>query len=347
MSNPGTDYHNRTCCAASRDAMPGNQTDQGNYNPTVSGHSYASLEVPKTGSKLSPDTSKASFDESMIKVPGGQFLMGTDYPRGFQSDGEGPVREVVVDPFYIDATTVTNAQFSKFIDATGFLTEAERFGWTFVFYDFISQETAKSVTQAIAGSEWWRRVDFGDWKHPDGPDSSIEDRMDHPVTQVSWLDAQAYCSWAGKRLPTEAEWEFAARGGLSQQIYPWGNDLVPNGEYMCNIFQGTFPEQNRMLDGFAGTAPVTSYQPNEFGLYCVSGNIWEWCADNWSPTFHRHPDAPLDNPTGPPEGTSRVIKGGSYLCHASYCNRYRNGARTSNTPDSTTGNLGFRCARSL
>jgi formylglycine-generating enzyme required for sulfatase activity len=137
----------------------------------------------------------------------------------------------------------------------------------------------------------------------------------------------------------------AARGRVSQQIYPWGDDLVLDGKYMCNIFQGRFPDENRELDGFAGTAPVTSYEPNGFGLYCVSGNVWEWCADNWSPTFHQQHDASRDNPIGPPEGASRVMRGGSYLCHASYCNRYRNGARTSNTPDSSTGNLGFRCAR--
>lgn len=337
--------HDCACCAASRDSIPEQESDRTTENLTAPGRSDAGTEGAVASSGLSADAPKAPFDDSMIKIPGGQFLMGTDYPRGFPLDGEGPVREVGVDPFYLDATTVTNKQFQDFIDATGFETEAERFGWTFVFHDFISEETAKTVTQAVAGSEWWRRVDLGDWRHPDGPDSSIEERMDHPVTQVSWLDALAYCDWAGKRLPSEAEWEFAARGGVSQQMYPWGEELVPDGKYMCNIFQGKFPEENRMLDGFAGTAPATSYEPNEFGLYCVSGNVWEWCSDNWSPTYHQHPDAPRDNPTGPSEGASRVMKGGSYLCHASYCNRYRNGARTSNTPDSSTGNLGFRCAR--
>ncbi|MBT3942007.1 MAG: formylglycine-generating enzyme family protein [Chloroflexi bacterium] len=337
--------HDRACCAASRDAIPEHESDRDTENLTAPGRSDVDAEGVAMDSGPSADAPKAAFDESMIKIPGGQFIMGTNYPRGFPLDGEGPVREVGVDPFYLDATTVTNAQFAEFIDATGFETEAERFGWTFVFHDFISEETAKTVTQAVAGSEWWRRVDLGDWLHPDGPDSSLEGRMDHPVTQVSWLDAQAYCNWAGKRLPTEAEWEFAARGGVSQQMYPWGDELVPDGKYMCNIFQGRFPEENRMLDGFAGTAPVTSYEPNEFGLYCVSGNVWEWCQDNWSPTFHQHPDVPRENPIGPPTGASRVMKGGSYLCHASYCNRYRNGARTSNTPDSSTGNMGFRCAR--
>jgi formylglycine-generating enzyme required for sulfatase activity len=327
--------------------MPGEEPERQTGNLTAPGRSdlEGGATAAITGSRLPVGAPGAPFDDSMIKIVGGEFLMGSDYPRGFPLDGEGPVREVGVDPFYIDATAVTNARFAEFIDATGFQTEAERFGWTFVFHDFISEETAKTVTQAVAGSEWWRRVDGGDWRHPDGPDSSLEGRMDHPVTQVSWTDALAYCEWAGKRLPTEAEWEMAARGGVSQAMYPWGDELVPDGVHMSNVFQGRFPTENRASDGYAGTAPVTSYEPNGFGLYCVSGNVWEWCADNWSPTFHQHPNAPRDNPKGPPGGASRVMKGGSYLCHSSYCNRYRNGARTSNTPDSSTGNLGFRCAR--
>lgn len=339
--------HDCACCAASRDSIPEQPGDRQTDNLTAPGRVDIGSGAATGESRLPVNGPKVPFDDSMVKIPGGEFLMGTDYPRGFPLDGEGPVREVGVNPFYIDATAVTNSQFAEFIDVTGFQTEAERFGWTFVFHDFISEEMAKGVKQAVAGSEWWRRVDGGDWLHPDGPDSSIAGRMDHPATHVSWTDAQAYCDWAGKRLPTEAEWEIAARGGVSQAMYPWGEELVPDGKYMCNIFQGRFPDENRELDGFAGTAPVTSYEPNEFGLYCVSGNVWEWCADNWSPGFHQLPDASRDNPIGPPDGASRVMKGGSYLCHASYCNRYRNGARTGNTPDSSTGNLGFRCARNV
>ena len=340
--------HN-SCCAVSRDGGaspdPGGQT---NRQTALGRDELTAAGSPgESSSSLSPVAPRAAFDDSMIKIAGGQFLMGTDNQRGFPLDGEGPVREVSVDPFYIDSTTVTNVRFAEFADATGYTTDAERFGWTFVFYDFVSEETAKSVDQAVAGAEWWRRVDGGDWRHPDGPDSSIEEREDHPVTHVSWFDALAYCEWAGKRLPTEAEWEMASRGDLSQAIYPWGDELVPDGRHMCNIWQGRFPVENRLSDGFAGTAPVTSYEPNGFGLYCVSGNVWEWCADNWSPSFHQNPDAVWDNPKGPATGNSRVMKGGSYLCHASYCNRYRNGARTSNTPDSSTGNLGFRCVRDL
>jgi formylglycine-generating enzyme required for sulfatase activity len=169
--------------------------------------------------------------------------------------------------------------------------------------------------------------------------------MDHPVIHISYRDAVAYCEWAGKRLPTEAEFEFAARGGLVQQRYVWGNELTPNGEHMCNIWQGDFPKANSAEDGYVGTAPVFAYQPNGFGLHHMAGNVWEWVYDWWSPDFHVN--GPRSNPIGPPHGERKVMRGGSYLCHDSYCNRYRVAARTSNTPDSSTGNLGFRCARDV
>lgn len=268
--------------------------------------------------------------------------MGTDDEIGFPADGEGPIREVTVGPFLIDRHPVTNAQFADFVHATGYVTEAQQFGWSFVFALFVKKKHLhKGVARKVPGLDWWYGVTGAYWEKPEGPGSNVEDRQDHPVVHVSWADAAAYAEWAGKQLPTEAEWEFAARGGLVQKRYVWGDELTPNGTHMCNIWQGDFPRINTRDDGFAGTAPVDAFPPNNFGLYGMAGNVWEWCADWWSTTYHV--DGPRDNPVGPPQGTARVMRGGSYLCHDSYCNRYRVAARTSNTPDSSTGNLGFRC----
>ena len=279
--------------------------------------------------------------KEMAHIPGGAFLMGSDDGAGFTADGEGPVREVEVSPFFIDETAVTNAQFGRFIRATRYRTEAERFGWSFVFHSFVPPELARSVTQAVADAPWWWKIDGANWRRPEGPGSGIARRRDHPVVHVSWNDAQAYCRWAGKRLPTEAEWEMAARGGLEGRRYAWGDALTPDGRHKCNIWQGDFPNANTEDDGYVGIAPARSFDPNGFGLYNVSGNVWEWQSDWFSPTFHRR--GTRVNPAGPSAGASRVIKGGSYLCHDSYCNRYRVAARSANTPDSSTGNLGFRC----
>jgi formylglycine-generating enzyme required for sulfatase activity len=179
---------------------------------------------------------------------------------------------------------------------------------------------------------------------PEGPRSTIEDRADHPVVHISWNDAGAFCEWADVRLPTEAEWEYAARGGLVGSRFPWGDELEPSGEHLMNVFQGTFPTNNDEADGYAGTAPVHAFKPNGYGLYQMTGNVWEWTADWFGPTYYRV--SPREDPTGPEAGAARVMRGGSYLCHESYCNRYRLDARSSITPDSSTGNLGFRVARS-
>ncbi len=277
----------------------------------------------------------------MAYVPGGSFVMGSDDDEGFPADGEGPAREVALSPFFIDRAAVTNAEFGRFARATRYVTDAERFGWSFVFHSFVSPKVARAVTQAVAEAPWWWKIDGACWRRPDGPGSGIGRRMDHPAVHVSWNDAQAYCRWAGKRLPTEAEWEMAARGGLPQKRYSWGSELTPGGRHMCNIWQGEFPDLDTAEDGYAGSAPARSFDPNGFGLYNVAGNVWEWQSDWFSPTFHR--SGALRDPTGPPTGASRVIRGGSYLCHDSYCNRYRVAARSSNTPDSSTGNMGFRC----
>ncbi|MFI9531244.1 formylglycine-generating enzyme family protein [Micromonospora rosaria] len=282
----------------------------------------------------------------MIAIPGGPFRMGGDDPDQFPSDGEGPVRTVTLSPYLIDATAVTTAQYATFVKATGYVTDAERFGWSFVFHLLLTAEAERHVLDGtIPGAPWWRAVRGADWRHPDGPGSDLTSRQNHPVTHVSWNDATAYATWIGKRLPTEAEWENAARGGLDQATYPWGNELTPRGQHRCNIWQGTFPTHNTREDGHVGPAPVKSYRPNGYGLYNTSGNVWEWCADWWSTTWHAEdrPDTRTD-PRGPATGQARVVRGGSYLCHESYCNRYRVAARTSNTPDSSTGHTGFRCA---
>ena len=306
-------------------------------------------EQPTTATAVAaakPQAANGSID-GMSLIPGGEFLMGTDDPVGFAADGEGPIRSVRVNPFYIDACAVTNNQFDAFARDTGYKTEAERFGWSFVFHMFVGIKARRAYRGQVPDARWWWGIDGAYWRRPEGPGSNLKRRWNHPVTHISWNDASAYCEWAGKRLPTEAEWEFAARGGLAQKRYAWGDELTPGGEHRCNIWQGVFPDENSADDGYKSTAPVDAYEPNGFGLYNVAGNVWEWTRDWFSPTFHIETgniDGPINNPQGPPSGASKTIRGGSYLCHDSYCNRYRVAARTSNTPDSSTGNLGFRCA---
>jgi formylglycine-generating enzyme required for sulfatase activity len=267
------------------------------------------------------------LQDTMVLLEGGEFLMGSDASDSIPADGEGPVRPLTVEPFWIDSVTVTNERFAQFVDATGHTSDAENGGWSFVFGGLLPDDFPD--TRGAAQAPWWRQVHGACWRHPEGPDSSIDERLDHPVVHVSWLDARAYCRWAGLRLPTEREWEYAARGGLEQKRLPWGDELTPGGEHRMNVWQGTFPSHNTLEDGYLGTCPVDEYQANGHGLHNVSGNVWEWCADWFN---------------GGPRGEAKVIRGGSYLCHDSYCNRYRVSARSSNTPGSTTGNMGFRCA---
>ncbi|MCB0970494.1 MAG: formylglycine-generating enzyme family protein [Acidimicrobiales bacterium] len=269
--------------------------------------------------------------------------MGTDDPRGYAADGEGPVHEVELDAFAIGVHAVTNDEFAAFASATGHRTTAEELGDSFVFAGLLPDDFPP--TRAVVGAPWWRQVHGASWRRPEGPGSSLDDRGDHPVVHVSWVDAVAYASWVGGRLPTEAEWERAARGGREGSHFPWGDDREPGGEHLMNVFQGTFPDHDRGDDGFVGTCPVGSYPPNGLGLHEVTGNVWEWCADWFDPTWYRR--SPRRAPTGPDHGTARVMRGGSYLCHDSYCWRYRVDARSSNTPDSTAGNIGLRVAFDL
>ncbi len=290
-------------------------------------------------------------DIEQVHVPAGTFLMGDAHGDGRPGDGEGPVRDVTLAGYDIDATTVTVADFARFVVATGHLTDAERLGSSAVFHRELAHGGVRDVLGSPAGAPWWLAVAHADWRRPGGRGSGTEGREDHPVGHVSHADARAYCTWSGRALPTEAQWERAARGGLGGARYPWGDVLRPAadgagaGEWRCNVWQGRFPDVNTADDGWAGTAPVRTYRPNAWGLWQVVGNVWEWCADR-STTDPDQRGGPVD-PAGPPTGEARVVRGGSYLCHDSYCRRYRVAARSAATPDSSTGNTGFRTVAPL
>jgi formylglycine-generating enzyme len=335
---PTSSEHGHGCCspAAEHGADRRAEIDPsaGNTGSVRRGASDATAAAVGAAAKTIPDA-------AMVHLPGGEFRMGNPRGDGYPADGESPVHTVRLRPFWIDPTTVTNAAFARFADATGFVTESEQYGWSFVFGGLLPDDFED--TAAAAATPWWRQVFGADWRHPEGPQSSIDDRPDHPVVQVSWADAAAYAAWTGKRLPTEAEWEYAARGGLDGVAFPWGAEREPGGEHRMNVFQGLFPNDNTGADGYLGTAPVTAFPPNGFGLYATTGNVWEWCADWFAAGYYAV--SPTDDPPGPAGGTHRVYRGGSYLCHDSYCYRYRVDSRSGSTPDSAAGNVGFRCVR--
>ena len=266
---------------------------------------------------------------SMADVIGGTFTMGTDTPV-FVADREMPARRVTLPSFALDVHEVSNNEFSLFVGDTGYVTEAEKFGNSFVPEFFLSEEIKEKIRQAVADAPWWLPVDGADWRHPEGPDSDLRGREDHPVVHVSWNDAVAFCEWAGKRLPTEAEWEMACRAGKEDRLYPWGNKWRPGDKHWANIWTGKFPEVNTEEDGFRGTNPVTQFPASKFGHKNMIGNVWEWTDDWWTE-----------------EQVDKVKKGGSFMCHKDYCYRYRCAARSQNTPDSSAHNLGFRCAKTI
>ena len=329
-----------SCCSPGRSGQEA-QTPAGTevFSPGVTPR-------PATGAGI-PSPHSAGGSEAVL-IPGGTFAMGDPFDEGYPADGETPVHQVRLSTFTIDATAVSNASFAAFIRATGYRTESEAYGTSAVFHLAVRADPS-DILGTAAGTPWWLNVRGADWAHPAGPLSGWQDIPDHPVTQVSHTDALAYCAWAGRALPTEAQWEYAARGGLAQSRYPWGADLHGSGTegdpvHRCNIWQGTFPTHNTCDDGFLTTAPVDGFEPNGYGLYQTSGNVWEWCADWFLPKYYKSCLArgTVTDPAGPTIGRGRVMRGGSYLCHDSYCNRYRLAARSSNTPDSASGNLGFR-----
>lgn len=277
-----------------------------------------------------PPRRHAAPPPGAVAVPAGAFVMGTDAPI-YPSDGEAPARRVEVARFAIDRTPVRHAAFARFVADAGYVTDAERLGGAFVFYDLVAPDDAAGAV-VVPGLPWWRYVPGADWAHPFGPARGAEDRDDHPVVQVSWRDAAAYAAWAGGRLPTEREWEYAGHGGRGAdraEPYPWGDVRAPGGRPHANVWQGAFPEHDAALDGFHGTSPVGAFPANGYGLVDVVGNVWEWTADRFG------------------DGALRVRKGGSYLCHASYCARDRLPARSGGAEDDAAGNVGFRVAYDL
>jgi len=307
-------------------------------------------------------------ENGMVLVPSGTLNMGGDNDQADQN--EFPKHKVVVNGFWMDETEVTNKQFSEFVDATNYITIAERpIEWEEIEKTLppntpkvpdsllqpgalVFEKTDQPVPLNNPG-HWWKWTLGANWQHPNGPDSNIDTKMNHPVVHIAWEDALAYSDWSGKRLPTEAEWEWAARGGKVNMIYPWGNEPVENGEAKANFWQGLFPYENTLKDGFVTTAPVKSYPANNYGLYDMAGNVWEWCSDWFDTEYYSKTKAKAGNNKGPqksynpsmPYQQEKVIRGGSFLCNDDYCSGYRNARRMGSTQDTGLSHTGFRCVR--
>lgn len=323
---------------------------------------------PTDSSQVKIAAPDSSSKKGMVWVPGGKFLMGASDNQARQD--EYPQHNVQVPGFWMDATEVTNAQFAEFVKATGYITTAERKPDWEELKKQVPPGTPKPADSLLVAASlvfappsspvplndasiWWRWVTGASWKHPEGPSSTVQGKENFPVVHVSWDDAMAYAKWAGKRLPTEAEWEFAARGGLANQPYTWGTEGVETGKQKANIWQGRFPDINKAEDGFAGAAPVKSFEPNRYGLYDMAGNVWEWCSDWYRADYYQQfsRNSVAMDPKGPassydpeePLIPKRTVRGGSFLCHASYCASYRVSARMKTSPDTGLEHTGFRC----
>lgn len=320
---------------------------------TCVAHGIPSRAVAIAGSGGATEEEAATDSARMVFVAGGTFRMGNpDFPDA------RPVRDVTVSDFWMDEHEVTNAQFARFVAATGYQTVAER---PLDPKDFpgvpleVLQPGSAVFTPPASGVglhdhlQWWSYVPGASWKHPEGPGSNIDGRGNEPVVHIAYEDAEAYARWAGKRLPTEAEWEYAARAGRGNSLYYWGDDMKPSGKWAANVYQGSFPSKDSGEDGYVGVAPVRSYAANPLGLYDMDGNVWEWCADFYRPDYYQH--APAVNPQGPADShdpqepglVKRVQRGGSFLCNEQYCERYIAGSRGKGEVSSGSNNLGFRC----
>ena len=314
--------------------------------------------LPLGCQKAAPVAPPVPAPPGMVHVPGGKFQMGSTA----DPEKNAPLHPVRVSGFYMDATEVTNADFQQFVEATGYVTVAEKlpteddFGgkpvppglkpFSVCFKQLSGDVPLTGPWDGKPSPPWWAAVNGADWRHPEGPGSDITKRMGHPAVHISWTDATAYAAWAGKRLPTEAEWEFAARGGLDQQDFCWGNQKPgTDGKWYANTFQGKFPTTNEARDGFIGTAPVKTFPANGYGLFDMSGNAWEWCADWYDKDYYAL--SPMEDPKGPDAGTERVRRGGSFLCDDAYCRRYLPEARDHNPPADAASHTGFRCAKDV
>lgn len=313
--------------------------------------SASAIQSGAGGSSTPPTPADLPEEEGMILLPGGTFAMGNIDPKVGYPEEEGPVVEVEVGSFWIDKHEVTNRQFEAFVDKTGYVTVAERKPDP---ADYPGAPAHMLVPGSLvfspqANGQWWQWMPGASWRHPEGPESDLDGREDHPVVHVALEDVQAYAEWAGKRLPTEAEWEYAARGGLERKPYSWGEKFDPtarSGEPLANTWTGKFPTQNTAADGFVGTAPVGSFAPNGYGLYDTAGNVWEWTT-TWFRPGHAILEPTQEQSFDPQEPgmAKRVLKGGSFLCAPNYCARYRPAARSKTTPDSGMSHLGFRLVR--